>query len=102
MHEIKITTSDCAQTFFKQDDKNGSRDPLANKNFQLHQVGVELENSLHWKKSPKVLMAQPSVGCGMAQGYLELRNAKLNFDCDNSTAIVLKQIYATNIHLGLC
>ena len=36
------------------------------------------------------------------QGYLELRDAKLNFACDNGRAIVLKQIYTTNIRLGLC
>ena len=36
--EIKIMTSHCAQTFFKQDDKDGSSDPLANKNFQVHRV----------------------------------------------------------------
>ena len=36
------------------------------------------------------------------QGYLEQRDAKLNFACDNCRAIKLKQIYATNIHLGLC
>ena len=36
------------------------------------------------------------------QGYLELRDAKLNFVCDNSRAIVLKQIYTMNIRLGLC
>ena len=40
VHEIKIMTSDCAPTFFKQDDKGGSCDPLANKNFQVYCVGA--------------------------------------------------------------
>ena len=65
--EIKIMTLDCAQTFFKQDDKNGSREPLANKNFQVHRVGVELENSPHSEKSHKVSMSRLSYKCGMAK-----------------------------------
>ena len=34
-----------------------------------------------------------------AQGYLELRDAKLNFACDNCRAIKPKQIFDTKIHL---
>ena len=33
------------------------------------------------------------------QGYLELRDAKLNFACDNCRAIKPKQIFDTKIHL---
>ena len=60
MDEVRTMTSDCAEMFFKQDDIDRSRDPLVNKNFQVHRVGVVPENSSHSKKFPEVSMSRPS------------------------------------------
>ena len=46
VQETNIMISDCPQPLFKQDNKDRSRESLANKNFLVHGVSVELEKSL--------------------------------------------------------
>ena len=52
VHEIKMMTSECAQAFFKQDEKDGSRETsTGSKDYRVRQVVVGMENNSRGENS---------------------------------------------------
>ena len=94
VHEIKMMTSECAQAFFKQDEKDGSCETLTgSKDYRVRQVAVGMENDSRGEKnSCGVYSSVPGTGCGpggSGEGTRGLTDrSKLPpvcFVCDNSS-----------------
>ena len=95
VHEIKMMTSECAQAFFKQDEKDGSRETsTGSKDCRVREVVVGMKNDSRGENSCGVYSCVPGTGCG-PDGSGEGTRGRTDrsklppvcFVCDNSSTI---------------